>query len=182
VFHLNTEQLIEYWRTQRGAEVMPRRSAIDPAHILNLVPQLFILGRQGPGEYRFRLCGDFITDLHGCTLRDADFMALWRAEDRIPLQMAMEAVRRRSEPLVIVTRGVSPEGAILAMEIAMAPLAGADGAPDRFIGLYQPTSPVVALGGHTLAHLAVRGIETPDSDSEAFPRLRLAAMHGARVG
>lgn len=182
MFHLNTEQLIEYWRTQRGAELMPRRSAIDPTHILNLVPQLFMLGRQRPGQYQFRLAGDFLLDLHGCALRDADFMSLWRTDDRIPLQMALEAMRRRGEPLVVVAHARTSEGPVMSLEIALAPVTGADGEADRFIGLYQPTTPVAALQGGAVSSLALHAIETPDSDASAFPRLRLAAMHGARVG
>jgi hypothetical protein len=181
MFHLNTEQLIEYWRTQRGAEPMPRRSAIDPTHVLNLLPQLFMLGREGPGLYRFRLAGEFLADLHGCRLRGADFMALWRPDDRISLQMALEAVRRRGEPLVAVSKARTQDGASMGLEIALAPVTGADGEPDRFIGLYQPTSPVLALKDQAVSGLAIRSIETPDSDEAAFPRLRLAAMHGARI-
>ena len=55
MFHLNTEQLIDYWRERRGAAPVARRSAIDPTHVLNLMPQLFMLGREGPGQYQFRL-------------------------------------------------------------------------------------------------------------------------------
>jgi hypothetical protein len=181
MFHLNTEQLIEYWRVQRGADPMPRRSAIDPSHLLNLLPQLFMLGREGPGHYQFRLAGEFLADLHGCRLRGADFMALWRPDDRISLQMALEAVRRRGEPLVALSKARNQGGDVMSLEIALAPLMGADDDPDRFIGLYQPTSPVVALKDQTVSSLEIGSIETPDSDEAAFPRLRLAAMHGARI-
>jgi hypothetical protein len=181
MFHLNTEQLIEYWRARRGAEPMPRRSSIDPSEIQSLLPQLFMLGREGPGRYIFRLAGEFVAELHDGPLRGADFMTLWRPDDRISLQMALEAVRRRGEPLVAISQARTADGATMGLEIAMAPLTGPDGEPDRFIGLYQPITPVAALKDQTLACLAVRSIETPDSDEDAFPRLRLAAMHGARI-
>jgi hypothetical protein len=160
---------------------MPRRSAIDPGHVLNLLPQLIMLGREAPGRYRFRLAGDFVAELHGSAMRGADFMALWRADDRISLQMALEAARRRAEPLVVTALASTPDGATMSLEIALAPLSGADGQPDRFFGLYQPTSPVVALKDSVVTSLAVQAIATPDSAEEAFPRLRLAAMHGSRV-
>jgi len=182
VFHLNTEQLIDYWRARRGADAIPHRSAIDPTQVLNLVPQLFMLGRQGPGRYQYRLAGDFITELFGRGLRNTDFLRPWRADDRVSLQMALEAVRRRGEPLV-VTSDAWPAGAgAVRLEISLAPLVGADDEVDRFIGLYQPLSPVIALKGQAVLSLGVRSIATPDSDEGAFPRLRLAAMHGSRVG
>jgi hypothetical protein len=182
VFHLNTEQLIDYWRAKRGAAPVPRRSAIDPTDMLNLVPQLFMLGRQGPGQYQVRLAGDFVTELHGLNLRGADFLGPWRADDRVSLQMALEAVRRRGEPLVLTCDARTEAGPPLRLEIALAPLQGAEDDVDRFIGLYQPLTPVVALDGRAVISLAIRGIETPDSDDSSFPRLRLAAMGGARVG
>jgi len=181
MFHLNTEQLIDYWRTQRGDDPAPRRASIDPTHILKLLPQLFMLGRQGPGQYQFRLTGDFISDLHGRNLRGDDFLRLWRLEHRTSLQMALEAVRRRCEPIVITCDAHAQTGEAVRMELALAPIARADGEITRFLGLYQPVTPVAALDGRAALSLSVRAIATPDGSAEAFPRLRLAAVHGARV-
>lgn len=146
--------------------------------MLNLLPQLFILGRQDPGEYQFRLTGDFLGELHERKLHGTDFLRLWRGEDRVSMQMAMEAVRRRGEPLVVACDARTHTATALRMEIALAPLANAEGARNRFIGLYQPTSPVIGLAGRAVFDLAVRAITTPDSAEGAFPRLRLATLHG----
>ena len=179
MFHLNTEQLIDYWRARRGVEPVAHRSAIDPSHVLNLVPQLFILGRRRAGDYQFRLTGDFLTELHARELRGTDFLALWRTDDRVSLQMALEAVRRRGEPLVVTCDARTQTNAILRMEIALAPLANAEGDRSRFLGLYQPISPVAALDDRAVLGLAVRAIATPDSGEAGFPKLRLATLHGA---
>jgi hypothetical protein len=179
LFHLSTEQLIEYWRAQRGADAIARRSAIDPTHILNLLPRLFILGRRGPGDYQFRLAGDFLSELHDRKLPGTDFLGLWRADGRVSLQMAMEAVRRRGEPMVVACDARTQAATGLRTEIALAPLADGRGDRNRFLGLYQPTSPVIGLAGRPVLNLAVRSIATPDSAEDAFPRLRLATLHGA---
>jgi hypothetical protein len=181
MFHLNTEQLIVYWRERRGADPIPRRTSIDPAHLRQMLTQVFMLERQAPGRYRFRLAGGLVADLHDRDLRQADFLDLWRLNDRTSLQMALEAVRRRGEPLVVTGTAHTRTGPAMQVEITLAPLLGPSGDADRFIGLYQPTSPVAELKGHTVAGLSVREMTTPDSDSEALPRLRLAAMHGARI-
>ena len=160
---------------------MPLRSSIDPTQIVNLVPRLFMLGRLGPGHYQFRLVGDFLGDLYGRDLRGDDFLRVWRLEDRISLQMAMEAVRRRAEPLVVEAEARTDAGVGLRLEIAMAPIMGADGEASRFLGLYQPVSPAPDLLGHTLTALSIRAITTPDTEESAFPRLRLAAANGARL-
>lgn len=160
---------------------MPRRSAIDPTQVLNLMPRLFMLGRQGPGQYQFRLVGDFITKVHEKNLRGMDFLGLWRTDDRISLQMAMEAVRRRGEPLVIECDGRAQAATALRLEIALAPIANTMGAADRFLGLYQPISPLIGLAGRAIFSLAVNSLVTPDSDEGSFPRLRLATVYGANA-
>src|SRR3569833_289094 len=101
MFHSNTEQLIDYWRAHRGIDEVPARTAIDPVDFADLLPQVFMLGRLGPGRYRLRLAGGFLTDLHGRALRDLDFLRLWEPAARTPLQLALEAVRRHPEPVVI---------------------------------------------------------------------------------
>jgi len=122
-----------------------------------------MLGRLRPGQYQFRLLGDFITDLHGRDLR-------------------LEAVRRRAEPLVVTCRAHAQSGCGMSMEIALAPLSGSDGERDRFLGLYQPISPVADLMGDAPVSLSILAITTPDTAADAFPRLRLTAMGGTRVG
>jgi len=146
------------------------------------MPRLFMLGRLGPGQYQFRLLGDFVTDLHGRDLRGADFLRLWAADDRTSLQMALEAVRRRAEPLVVTCHAHANSRRRMRMEMAMAPLSGSGGEVDRFLGLYQPTSPVADLMGDAALTLSIHAIATPDTAADAFPRLRLAATRGTLVG
>ena len=130
MFHSNTEQLIDYWRTRRGSEETPTRASINPVDFAKLLPQVFMLGRQGPGLYRVRLAGGFIADLHGRELRHADFLRLWEPAARTPLQLAFEAVRRRPEPLVIEAEAHAGEG-IMRVEILVAPLRAPNGQVDR---------------------------------------------------
>jgi hypothetical protein len=181
MFHSNTEQLIDYWRARRGADAAPRRAAFDPTELLYLMPQLFMLGRQGPGRFNFRLVGGFVGDLHDRDLRQASFLQLWRAEDRASLQMAIETVRRRPEPLVVSCEAHAQTGAAMGMEVTVAPLMAPGGEVDRFIGLYQPTSPVAELMDRPALALSMRAMAMPESENAAFPRLRLAAARGARI-
>ena len=180
MFHSNTEQLIDYWRSRRGAEETPSRSAINPADLAQLLPQVFMLGRLAPGQYRIRLGGGFLADLHGRELRHSDFLRLWEPAARTPLQLALEAVRRHPEPLVIDAEARVGEG-VMRMEVLVAPLRGPNGQVDRLIGLYQPTTPAAALQGGIVRSLAIRGISTTAESSDQFPRLRLAAVDGRHI-
>jgi hypothetical protein len=177
MFHSNTEQLIDYWRSRIGADEIPARAAINPADFAPLMPQVFMLGRIGPGQYRVRLGGGFLADLHGRELRHTDFLRLWEPSARTPLQLALEAVRRHPEPLVIDAEARAGDAA-MRLEILIAPLKGPSGQIDRLIGLYQPTSPAAALKGGVVRALYIRGISTTAEISENFPRLRLASIDG----
>jgi hypothetical protein len=180
MFHSNTEQLIDYWRTRRGADQVPARAAINPLDFAPLLPQVFMLGRLGPGQYRVRLAGGFISDLHGRELRHDDFLRLWEPAARTPLQLALEAVRRHPEPLVIDAEARVGDGA-MRMEILIAPLRGPDGHVDRLIGLYQPLTPATALMGGVVRALHIRGIATTAPTDDPFPRLRLASLDGRQI-
>ncbi len=138
-----------------------------------------MLGRQGPGRYQVRLAGGFIADLHGRELRHIDFLRLWETPAQTPLQLALEAVRRHPEPIVVEAEARSGLGA-MRLEVLVAPLIGPTGQIDRLMGLYQPTSPAAALGGGTVRGLAMRGVTTT-AQPDNFPRLRLAAVDGRQL-
>ena len=180
MFHSNTEQLIDYWRERRFGASAPSRADIDPADFSPVLPQVFILGRRGFGEYGFRLTGGFVADLHGRELRDENLVNLWAPEDRAPLQMALETIRRRVEPLVVDCDASAETGPGLRLEMMFAPLTGQDGEPDRMLGLYQPKTPAAALMGRTVQTLSIRAILAGGA-GQTLPRLRLAAVNGRRI-
>ena len=47
--HSNTELLTDYWRMRVPAFGCPPRSSVDPTHFIDLLPQVFILGRAAAG-------------------------------------------------------------------------------------------------------------------------------------
>lgn len=181
--HSNTELLTDYWRARVPAFGSPLRSAVDPTHFIDLLPQVFILGRAAAGRYSFRLVGGLLADLHGRDLRDEDFTGLWMSPDRASLQSAMEGAIRRSHPLVLQARGRAHGGETLELELLLAPLTGASGAVDRFIGLYQPLASLARLQGQPIDQLSLGriGAATGADVIVEAPRLRLAAVDGRRI-
>ncbi|MDR3507670.1 MAG: PAS domain-containing protein [Caulobacteraceae bacterium] len=183
MFHSNTEQLIDYWQRRRIGPMAPARASIDPADFTRFLPQIFILGRRGFGDYGFRLVGGYVADLHGRDLRDENILNLWEPEDRAPLQMALETIRRRAEPLVISCDAWPEFGLAMRLEMMLAPLTGMSGDVDRMLGLYQPTVPSTVLMGQAAKTLSIRQILTGGGvgEAEELPRLRLAAVNGRRI-
>jgi len=180
MFHSNTERLIDYWRARKLDRLSPARSAIDPCDITELLPQIFILGRRAAGEFRFRLAGGLVGDLHQEDLRAGDFADLWASGDRPRLTAAMEAARRAAEPLVLTTEARSDQGVTLRVEVLLAPLRAESQPFDRCLGLYQPLSPLAPLRGRPVIELGLIRFASSDH-REAMPQLRLAAIDGQRI-
>ncbi|HWA63697.1 MAG TPA: PAS domain-containing protein [Caulobacteraceae bacterium] len=177
MFHSNTELLIDYWRARRGEARLPPRAGIDPADFAALLPQTFIASREAPGVYPLRLAGERIIDLHGRSLRGENVVNLWTRAHRIELQTALEGALREPSPLVVSAEGRNDEGEALRLEVLFAPIAGASGKADRFLGLYQPTS-TLRLQRRPIRELMIRAVGGADI---APPRLRLAALDGRRI-
>jgi hypothetical protein len=181
--HSNTQRLTDYWRARRGILRAPLRSAIDPADFVDLLPQVFILGRQGVGHYAFRLAGRQVEDTHGRSLRRAEFSPLWSPFDRPQLHAALEGALSRGQALVIEAQGAAFDGRTAEFEILLAPMVSRTGI-DRFLGLYQPLSPLSRLDGEAVARLAIRTIRplaAADGVETAHPPLRLAAVDGRNI-
>jgi hypothetical protein len=181
MFHSNTEQLIDYWRGVKGAAAVAMRSSINPTEFAHLLPQVFMLGRRGSGQYHFRLAGGFVADLHGRDLKDEDLMRLWSPGDRLQLQLALELARRKPDPIVATAEARTELGAVLDLEILFTPLAAPSGEVDRVMGFYQPTSPVAALMGQPIKVLSLKSIRSIGVRGAVLPHLRLAAVDGRRI-
>jgi hypothetical protein len=180
MFHSNTERMIDYWLARAGAGRAPSRASVQPADFRQLMPQVFILGREARGEYPVRLSGGFVGDLHRRDLRGVNALSLWSEFDRLRLQTALEELRLRPEPLV-ATADVLTDGASMPMEVLFAPLTAHDGGPDRYLGLYQPLSMVARLMGRPALELVVNRLRRPGAANEEAPRVRLAAVGGRQV-
>lgn len=180
MFHSSTHRLIDYWRARVVHGRKPLRLSIDPSDFAPLAPQVFMIGRVCSGIYPIRLAGEFVADLHQRNLRAQNVLSLFKQADRLGLQAALEMARRRPEPIVATVDVRADEDAI-AMEVLFAPLAGTDGGPDRFLGLYQPLQMVARLGAEPVREFDVRIIRSAGPANEHLPRVRLAALDGRRI-
>jgi hypothetical protein len=181
MFHHSTERLIDYWRARQRDEAAPSRATINPGDFLDLLPQVFILGRERAGVYPVRLAGAFVSDLHGRDLRGEDSLGFWALSRRLEVKGALETARRCAEPLVIEADIRAHGAPTVGLEVMLAPLTGADGAVDRYLGFYQPVAMMQRLMGQPAFELSVRHIHGLGPANEEAPRLRLAALDGRRI-
>lgn len=181
MFHPSTERLIDYWRSKAVNAAVPSRTSVNPGDFLDLLPQIFILGRDGTGRYPVRLAGGFVNELHARDLRGDDALGFWALSHRLEVKSALEVARRRGEPMV-VTADIRAVGApSVGMEVLFAPMVGLSGEVDRFLGLYQPIATLQRLMGRPASELGVREIRSLGPSNVESPRLRLATLHGRRI-
>lgn len=181
MFHPSTERLIDYWRDRKVDAAAPARADINPGDFNDLLTQVFIVGREHLGHMPFRLTGGFVADLHARDLRGQDLLSLWALSHRLELKSSLEVARRRRQP-VVVTADIRAQGVpSVGMEVLFAPLRGASGETDRFLGFYQPIAMMQRLMGRPAQELAVRQIQPLGLDNQDGPQLRLATLHGRRI-
>lgn len=178
--HSSTELLIDYWQARLRDGQAPTRASINPVDFPTLLPQVFILGRHAPGDYRFRLVGGLVGELHGRDLRAVGFSTLWAQNARLPLQTEMERIRRRPSASRLAVR-MEAGAQTLDLEIALMPLTNAKGEVDRYLGIYQPRQAVARLRGQTADRLQLLTI-AGGVEAESQSHLRLAAIGGRQVG
>ena len=181
MFHPSTQRLIDYWRDRKGDAPAPSRADINPGDFTDLLPQVFIAGREKLGRMPFRLTGGFLTDLHARDLRGEDALNFWALSHRLEVKSALEVARRRAEP-VVITADIRAHGVpSVGMEVLFAPMTGVGGETDRFLGLYQPIAMVQRLMGRPAYELGLRKIQGLGPANEESPRLKLATLDGRRI-
>jgi hypothetical protein len=56
---------LAYWQQKCGARHMPRRADIDPVEMPDLLPYVRLVDVVAPGQYRYRVVGTELEQLHG---------------------------------------------------------------------------------------------------------------------
>lgn len=130
-----TRLLLEYWRSKRLGDRFPRRAAIEPRDLVEILPYLLIIDRLDGAEsdYRFRLVGTRIAEIEGdCTGRLLSELfpdrrrhaRIWRHYD----EACAGLVQRRNENLGWLGKSW------IGYEVVLLPLLDAGGAVGHLIG------------------------------------------------
>lgn len=178
MFHTGTTRLIACW-TGLNAGRAPARASFDPIQVADLLPQMFLLAREGD-RLAFRIAGESLRDLFGRPLKGADVFQLFSPPAQaLARRSALQAIRD-GRPMVLYSTGRGDGGGQLPLEIMLAPMLGADGVVDRLIGMVQPTASLVHLEGQPVREVSVR-MAAPAGSAPTRPPLRLAAVDGQRL-
>lgn len=151
--------LYDYWTRQRGERAVPLRSAIEPADIAAILPDVFILEGGQPQPPCFRLAGTRLCAQFGRELKGLDFAALFAPDQRGRIAKVADNVMTQAMPAVLRVQLVDGALDTTEAEIALLPLATTARTADRIIGAFAPLpgqrQPLSAFRYATLGSLSV---------------------------
>jgi hypothetical protein len=155
-------EIYAYWDELRGHRDVPSRSQIEPAHIRNILADLFILEKVPNGDIRFRLAGTRICALFSRELRGTTFDALWLGEQTGRARRLAGEVMQHKTPVVLSAAALAGTADRLPTEIILLPLRSPDGSVDRIIGSLVPLSRPHWLEATPVNFLDLSGIRVLD--------------------
>lgn len=151
--------LYDYWTRQRGTRAVPLRSAIEPADIAAILPDVFILESDRLLSPSFRLAGTRFCAQFGRELKGLDFAGLFAPDQRGRVARIVQNVMAQAAPAILAVQLVDGALETTDAEIALLPLATKGKAADRIIGTFAPLpgqrQPLAAFRHATLGSLSV---------------------------
>ncbi|HZW16743.1 MAG TPA: PAS domain-containing protein [Brevundimonas sp.] len=178
MFHPDTQFLIDHWtalsRRPESRGGIPGRGALEPDVLGLRLPRLFMAHRSGEDAV-VRLAGSWIEGFHGEDLKGRSLLSLWRTASRPLVSTALVQTVREGRPVVVVALAGSVAAQI---EIALLPLRGPSGCPDRLLGLYAPAATLTLATDEP--RLLTARVSIGVGDAARAP-LSLAAVGGRRI-
>lgn len=178
MFHPDTQFLIDHWTALSRRSVsrggIPDRAALEPDALGLRLPRIF-MAQRSRDDAVVRLAGGWIEGFHGESLKGQSLLSLWRTASRPLVSTALLQAVREGRPVVIVALAGSVTAQI---EVALLPLRGPSGRPDRLLGLYAPAA-TLSLATDEPRLLTAR-VSIGVGDAARAP-LSLAAVGGRRI-
>lgn len=164
--------LYDYWTRQRGRQALPLRSAIEPADIAGILPDVFILEHAEAKAPLFRLAGTRICAQFARELKGTGFDRLFAPDLRERVGRIAENVMAQTAPTILNIQLVDGALDTTQAEIMLLPLATQGWTADRIIGAFAPLpgqrQPLSAFRYATIDTLTV--IDPDRTDTLAAPR------------
>jgi hypothetical protein len=102
---------LAYWQRKCGGHHMPRRADIDPVEMPDLLPYVRLVDVVAPGQYRYRVVGTELEQMHGGLKFAGRFV-----HEALPPPLADQVIPvydecvRERRPVFLENRFLAPEG------------------------------------------------------------------------
>jgi hypothetical protein len=167
--------LYAYWNEVRGQRVAPHRFEIEPARIVSILPETFILERIDTTTYRFRLAGTRICEQFGVEFRGTNFLDLWTARDRHTLERQLSNITEHAAVGVLNFEVSTADHRSVQFEVVLLPLVHTATSVNRLLGAMSAVETPPWLGTERLQSRRLLGHELNWPDGRL--RTRLETTH-----
>ena len=133
-----TRQLFRYWNELRGGRAAPERDSIDPAAIVSVLPDTFILEVDPAFAFPFRLVGARTNALFDAQLKSSSFVELWRPQDRAAVRAMLLTTLDGACPVVAGASAAAADRAPVELELLVLPLRHFGKTHARLLGCLTP--------------------------------------------
>ncbi len=133
-----SKTLYAHWSEVKRGAASPDRNDLDPSALGAILQDVFILGAEPGGPWRYRVAGTRLAGFADRELRDEPFERWWSAADRRDLGRMLESVVVEDAPLVGGAYGTSPDQLRYEFELVLLPLRHGGRAGLRMLGGFFP--------------------------------------------
>ena len=147
--HRNSHFAVGYWSRIRQNRDTPDQSDIDPKALKRLLPFVFLLDARG-GNLTYRLAGTTLCERYGSELRGRDFLHQWDPDSRIKISDLLRKSLRSRVPACLTSIGATSDCHMIEIETVLMPITFGAPNPERFLGVAQVLTDVMALSGRTI--------------------------------
>ena len=170
--HKNSHLLVGYWSRLRNGRSVPDQRDVDPRSIKRLLAQVFILDATEPAAPVYRLSGTSVCERFGAELKGKEFLSHFEEHSAVALAALLKQALNLRQPLCLLSIGATEDNGMVEIETVLTPIScGADGRPDRFLGMMQILGDTAPLLGRTISFQRLvgsqfiredEGIDEPD--------------------
>jgi hypothetical protein len=154
-----SQHLYAYWNEVRGDRIAPRRFEIEPSRIAPILPDTFILERQGRRDYCFRLAGTRLCDHLGREFRGINLLDLWSGEDQEIIIRLLESVTQEGAVGVVVFEARGARDRAATFELLLLPLIHTGSEITRLLGSITAQESADWLGSERLDRWTIRSFD-----------------------
>jgi hypothetical protein len=162
-------RFLAYWLGKPEGGTMPRKSAIDPTEMPQLLPDLVLYERRGPRDFHIRLAGTAVVRRVGVNPTGSNVLDLLHPGSRSTLEQSLNRILDEPCAHVARVRDQYASGREAIVEVLRLPLRSEQGEP-RFI---------ISSTAETSDHLAW---SDPHEKPELLAELLTQSFFGWRAG
>ncbi len=147
--------LYKYWNEVRSGRLAPCRFEIEPAKIVPILPDTFIIEHSDNDTYKFRLAGTRICHSFGKELRGINILDLWNTKDKKTIERLILSSAEKASGSFILFEATTAAGRSVNYEMTILPLVQSGHTINRFLGCAAPMTKPFWLGTLPLTNFEI---------------------------